>query len=146
MKSAQDIARVSNVDRELLELRIRHISHQCSAGNLDAVAAYFSEDISYQMIGNWNMFPFPGPVRGKAAARQALGGIFTCIESLGSTIHDIIVDCDRVAVRRTARLRNRGTSRTDDVAVVGFIRFRDGLITDVTELLDSQAVARLEEG
>jgi ketosteroid isomerase-like protein len=91
------------------------------------------------------MFPFSRPVRGKAAATHALRGIFTHFESLGSEIHDIVIDGDRVAVRRTTRLRHRGTGRSEGIAVVDFLRFRDGLVTELTELLDSLAMARLEE-
>jgi ketosteroid isomerase-like protein len=146
MQSLQNLALIAGVDRELFETRIQSMLDLCARGNLDAIVDYFAEDVSYQMIGNWSMFPYAGPVRGKAATKHALAGIFTHFQSLGSTIHDIVVDGDRVAVRRTTVLRNLGTGRSDGIAVVDFLRFRDGLVTELTELLDSLAMARLEEG
>lgn len=145
MQSLQNLARVATVDRELFETRIHMMLDLCSAGDMAGVLAFFSEDISYQMIGNWSMFPFPGPVRGKAAVTQAFGIIFTQFRSLGSDVHDIIIDGDRVAVRRITRLRHLGTGRSAGIAVVDFLRFRDGLVTELTELMDSLAMAQLEE-
>jgi len=145
MQSLQNLARVATVDRELFEARIHMMLELCSAGDMPGVVAFFSEDISYQLIGNWSMFPFPGPVRGKAATTQAFGIIFTQFQSLGSDVHDIIIDGDRVAVRRTTRLRHLGTGRSAGIAVVDFLRFRDGLVTELTEVLDSLAMAQLEE-
>ncbi|MBB4196990.1 hypothetical protein CCR94_23535 [Rhodoblastus sphagnicola] len=146
MQSLQNLARIASVDRELFETRIHYMLDLCSQGNLDGIVDHFSEDISYQMIGNWSMFPYAGPVRGKAAVKHAFAGVFTHFQSQGSTVHDIVVDGDKVAVRRTTILRNLGTGRADGIAIVDFLRFRDGLVTELTEVLDSLAMARLEEG
>ncbi|MCW2273185.1 hypothetical protein GJ654_03625 [Rhodoblastus acidophilus] len=145
MQSLQDLAHIASVDRELFATRIHEMLSLCSAGDMAGLMSFFSEDIACQMIGNWSMFPFPGPVRGKAAVTQAFGNLFTQFQSLGSEVHDIVIDGDRVAVRRTTRLRHLGTGRSAGVAVVDFLRFRDGLVTELTELLDSLAMARLEE-
>ncbi|MCW2315059.1 ketosteroid isomerase-like protein [Rhodoblastus acidophilus] len=146
MQSLQNLAQLASVDRELFETRIHYMLDLCSQGNIDGIIGYFSEDVSYQMIGNWSMFPYAGPVRGKPAVKLAFAGIFTHFQSLGSTVHDIVIDGDRVAVRRTTILRHFGTGRSDGVAVVDFVRFRDGLVAELTEVLDSLAIARLEEG
>jgi ketosteroid isomerase-like protein len=98
------------------------------------------------MVGNWSMSPFSLPVRGKEAFAHALGFIFIHFQSRGSTVHDIVMDGDHVAVRRTTRLRNYGTNRAGDIAVMDFIRFRDGLLTELTEMVDSLAMSRQEEG
>jgi ketosteroid isomerase-like protein len=145
MQSRKNLAEIASVDRDLFATRIHSMLDLCADGDLAGLMDYFSEDVTYQLIGNWNMFPFAKPVTGKAATAHALAAIFTHFESLGSTIHDMVMDGDRVALRRTTRLRNLGTGRSDDIAVVDFVRFRDGLVTELTELLDSLAMARLEE-
>jgi ketosteroid isomerase-like protein len=145
MQSLQNLARIAVVDRALFDARIHQMLNLCSAGDMAGLMSFFSEDIAYRMIGNWSMFPFPGPVRGKAAVTHAFGNLFTHFQSLGSEVHDIVIDGDRVAVRRTTRLRHLGTGRSAEIAVVDFLRFRDGLVTELTELLDSLAMARLEE-
>jgi ketosteroid isomerase-like protein len=146
MQSRRQLADIAAGDRALFETRIRQMLELCAAGNLAAMMDHVSEDIVYEMVGNWSMFPFSQPVRGKEAFAHALGFIFTHFQSLGSDIHDIVVDGDRVAVRRTTRLRNIGTNLEDDIAVMDFVRFRDGLLVELTELVDSLAMARLEEG
>jgi len=146
MQSLQGLARVAKLDRELVKTRVHQMLEFCSAGEMARLMSFFSDDISYQMIGNWSMFPFPGPVRGREAVTRAFGILFTHFQSLGSEVHDIVVDGDRVAVRRTTRLRHLGTGRAEGIEVVDFLRFRDGLVTELTELLDSLAMARLEEG
>jgi ketosteroid isomerase-like protein len=145
MQSRKHLAEVAAGDRALFEARVHQMLELCSAGNLAAMMDYVSEDIVYEMVGNWSMFPFSQPVRGKEAFAHALGFIFTHFQSLGSEVHDIVVDGDRVAIRRTTRLRATGTNREGDIAVVDFVRFRDGLLTELIELVDSLAMARLEE-
>jgi ketosteroid isomerase-like protein len=145
MQSLQDLALVATVDRELIETRIHQMLDLCAEGDMTRLMSFFSEDITYQMIGSWSMFPFSGPARGKAAVTHAFRHIFTHFQSLGSDVHDIVIDGDRVAVRRTTRLRNLGTGRSAGIAVTDFLRVRDGLVTELTELLDSLAMARLEE-
>ncbi len=66
-------------------------------------------------------------------------------ENLGSVVHDLVIDGDRVAMRRTSIIRNRGTGSSAEVDIADFIRFRDGLVVELTEIADSVALARLSE-
>ena len=121
------------------------MSDRLLAKDLDGLMAFFSDEVAFELIGNWSVFPNSGPQRGKDAWARALMTIAIHVESLGSTFHQILIDGDRVAVRRTARLRSYGTGRVGDVTVADFLRFRDGLVVEITKIVDSLAIERLEQ-
>ena len=50
----------------------------------------------------------------------------------------------RVAMHRTARIRNRGTGRAVDIGMWNFVTFRNGLIVEFAEYPDTEAFAQLE--
>jgi len=145
MQSRQDLAQIAAVDRELVKTRVHAMLDRLVAKDLPGLIAFFSDEVVFELIGNWSIFPFSGQLRGKDAWESALTTIYTHVENLGSTVHEVVIDGDRVALRRTTRLRNYGTGRVGDVTIADFLRFRDGLVVEVTELVDSLAIARLEE-
>lgn len=145
MRSEETLGALAQVDRQLIETRVRHLLELRAANDLRGMLDYAAEDIVYDVRGDWMAFPFSGSVKGKAMVARALVSIATQFENLGSTIHDILIDGERVAIRRTARVRHRGTSKTADVAIADFARFRDGLVIELVEITDSLALTRLDE-
>jgi len=144
MLSSPDLAQIASVDRELIALRVEAINDRLVARDLPGLLAFFSDEVDFELIGNWSIFPSSGRGHGKEAWTRALATIYTEVENLGSTVHDVVIDGEWVALRRTTRLRNYGTGRVGDVEIADFLRFRDGLIVEITEIVDSQAIARLE--
>ncbi len=145
MRREETLEALAQVDRELMETRLKHLMELRASNDLTGMLDYVAEDIVFDARGNWMAFPFSGPVKGKAMLARALVSISTQFENLGSTIHDILIDGERVAIRRTARLRHRGTSKTADIAIADFVRFREGLVSEVFEFADSSALERLGE-
>ena len=96
------------------------------------------------MRGNWTLYPFSRAGRGKTFFAQALAVIDAMYENLGSTIHELVIDGERAALHRTAKMRNRGTGQIISVDVCGFLRFRDGLVIEFSEYPDSAAIAKLD--
>jgi ketosteroid isomerase-like protein len=84
-------------------------------------------------------------VSGKKMVAEALAMIVIQFEDLGSIVHDLVIDGNQVAIRRTVKLRHRGTGKVGEVDVADFVRFRDGLVVEFTEVADSMALAQLEE-
>ena len=81
------------------------------------------------------------PIRGLTAFKQGLGRVLQVYSEFSTTIHDLIVEDDRVACRLSHRAVNRGewTSRLGrhDVAgkpvswpAIAIFRFRDGKIAE----------------
>jgi ketosteroid isomerase-like protein len=146
MQSLQFLARKASLDRDLMASRVQDINDRLVARDLPGLLALFSDDVVFELIGNWSIFPNAGRAQGKEAWARALATVYTELQNLGSTVHEVVIDGDCVALRRTTRLRNYGTGRVGDVEIADFLRFRDGLIVEITEIVDSLAVARLEEG
>ncbi|WP_374545120.1 nuclear transport factor 2 family protein [Rhodoblastus sp.] len=145
MQSDETLRNLGAVDRELIEKRIRAMARMHSDGNIRDLMAYVADDVIYNVKGNWMAFPYSRPIRGKEEVAQALAMIAVQFQNLGSVIHDLVIDGDRAAVRRTAMIRHRGTGKIGEIDVADFIRFRDGLVVELTEIADSAALADLDE-
>ena len=131
-------------DRALMEQRIRALLKMREDGDLAGLLSLAAPDIVYDIRGNWAAFPFSEPVRGKEMTAQALSMIAIHYENLDNVLHDIVIDGDRVALRRTATIRHRGTGKVGPVEISDFVRFRDGLVAELVENADPVALAWLE--
>lgn len=146
MQSNKTLHNLGALDREMIEHRVRTIFERRAEGDLPGILEYAAEDIVYHTRGSWTLYPFARPVHGKAAVGQMLATIDIMFENLGSTIHELVVDGDRVAVHRTSQMRNRGSGTLASIDICDFARFRDGLLVEFAEYPDSAALARLEAG
>ena len=145
MQSDETLRKLGVLDRELIEKRIHALLDMRAAGDLRGMLEHAAEDVVYNVRGNWAAFPYTRPVRGKKLVAEAIAMIAMQFENLGSVVHDLVIDGDRVAVRRTAKLRHRGTGKVGEVDIADFVRFRDGLVVEFTEVADSMALAQLED-
>lgn len=146
MQSDDATRRLAALDRELIEQRIRAMARMHAEGDLNGLFSHVADDIVYYVQGNWMAFPYSKPIRGKKQVAQAMAMIAVPFETLGSVIHDVVIDGEKAAVRRTATVRHRGTGKIGEVDIADFIRFRDGLAAEFTEIADSAALAALDEG
>jgi ketosteroid isomerase-like protein len=131
-------------DRDFIEQRIRALLKMREDGDLAGLLSLAAPDIIYDIRGNWSAFPFSEPVRGKEMTAQALMMIAVHCENLGNVLHDIVIDGDKVALRRTATIRHRGTGKVGTVEISDFVRFRDGLVVELVESADPVTLAWLE--
>ncbi len=145
MQSEQALRKLGEVDRELIEQRLHMLLELRAKGELRAMLDFAAEDIVYNVRGNWMAFPYVKPIQGKKVVAEALMMIAVQFENLGSVVHDLVIDGDRVAMRRTSTIRNRGTGSSAEVDIADFIRFRDGLVVELTEIADAAALARMSE-
>jgi ketosteroid isomerase-like protein len=145
LQSDETLRKLGALDRDLIERRVHALLEMRAAGDLRGMLDHAAEDIVYNVQGNWSAFPYTRPVRGKKLVAEALAMIAMQFENLGSVVHDLVIDGDRIALRRSAKLRHRGTGKVRDVEVADFLRFRDGLVVEFTEVVDSLALAQLEE-
>ena len=65
------------------------------------------------------------------------------IEYCEITPQAYVMDHDHFVVRWTGRWRNRGTGPAEDLEGVAHVRFRDGLIVEYTNFLDTAIIADL---
>ncbi len=137
MRSEAFLQQLGALDREMIEHRVRTIFERRATGDMKGMSEYLSEDFVYKVPGGWTLYPFPRPVRGKAAFLQVIAAINAMYENLGSDIHELVIDGERVALHRTSHLRNRGTGAVYSVDICDFLRFRDGLVIEFSEYPDS---------
>jgi ketosteroid isomerase-like protein len=145
VQSDETLRKLGVIDRELIERRVHALLEMRAAGNLRGMLDHAAEDIVYNVRGNWAAFPYTRPVHGKKLVAEALAMIGVQFENLGSVVHDLVIDGERVAIRRTATIRHRGTGKVGEVDIADFVRFRDGLVVEFTEVADSMALAQLDE-
>jgi ketosteroid isomerase-like protein len=146
VQTEQERRKLGELDRELIEQRVRLLFDLRKSGHLKHALDFVAEDISFSAKGTWSAFPYTQPVRGKQAFGEALATIAIQYENLGSVIHDLFIDGECVAVRRTATLRHRGTGKVGDVDLADFLTFRDGLLAEFNEIVDAMALAQLDDG
>ncbi len=127
----------------MIEHRVRTIFERRAEGDVAGIVEYCAENFVYKVQGDWKIYPFSRSVTGKAAFAQIAAAINVMYENLGSIIHELVIDGERVALHRTSRMRNRGTGETVSVDVCDFLRFRDGLVIEFSEYPDSLAMAKL---
>ena len=71
---------------------------------------------------------------------RVIGAIY---EPMACDIGDLVIDGERAAVRRTLTLRNRGTGKVGQVEVCNFLVVRAGLMAELDEFVDYQALGAL---
>jgi ketosteroid isomerase-like protein len=145
VQSGETLAQLGRLDREMIEHRVRTIFDRRATGDMPGVIEYAAEDIFYNVQGNWTIYPFSRPVRGKKLFAEAMARMAAIYENLGSTIHEMVIDGERVALHRTSRIRHRGTGETRSIDVCDFLRFRDGVVIEFAEYPDSAAFAKLND-
>jgi ketosteroid isomerase-like protein len=123
-------------DRAHMETTVREIFALREAGDIAGMAQLVSDDIVCFPPTTWGHATFPRTIRGKRAVGEAFHIRNVQYENLGSTIHLLLIDGDRVVVHRTSTIQERGGGRRYTYDAVDFFRFRDGLVVEFSEFPD----------
>ncbi len=129
MQTVETLRRLGDLDREMIEHRVRSLLEFKAVGAVEALAEFFSVDVVCQNRGKWSSTAFPRPIVGNAAVIREFKRLNMNYQNVDSEIHELIIDGDRVVLHRTATGRNRGSGRPYQFDTIMFLRFRDGLIT-----------------
>lgn len=143
MQSSETLHELSVLDRDLIEQRIETLLKLREAGDIAAMAAYAAPEIVYRTSPG-RPYPFHSRRDGKAECVELGIAINVAYENLGSTINHLLIDGDRVALHRTAKVRNRGAGRVIEIDIWNFFKFRDGLIVEFSEYPDTATLALLD--
>lgn len=133
------------IDRELMDSRIRAIFEHRKAGEMPAIMKFGAPDLVLSCNG-WNGQPGRVEFHGVSECLRALHDMNMRYESVECAIHEILIDGEFAAVRRTSTFRHRGTGRQADVDICDFVRFSDGLVCSYELFPDTQALTYLERG
>ena len=139
------LRKLGEVDRELIERRVRMFCELRADGDLSSMLEYAAADVRCFLRGHWSLAIYPWPLVGKEAVAEAYRQLNIRYENLGSIIHELLIDGDRVALHRSTSIRNRGGGQIHTFDVIDFIRFRDELVVEFSEYCDPAAFAALNE-
>jgi len=134
---------IAGLDREMIEHRVRTIFERRAEGDRQGLMDYLDENVVYRVQGNWTLYPFSQTIHGKENFAKLMAAIEIMYENFGSTIHEMLIDGEKVALHRTSRMRNRGTGAVHEVDLCDFLTFSDGLVIEFAEYPDSVAIAKL---
>jgi ketosteroid isomerase-like protein len=143
VRSDDLLRRLGDVDRELIERRVHKFCELRADGDIDGLLEYASADVRCFLRGQWSVAVYPRPLVGKEEVAEAYRQINILYENLGSVIHELLIDGDRVAMHRTTTIRNRGAGHIYTFDVIDFMRFRDGLVVEFSEYPDCGARAAM---
>ena len=143
MQSDDTQKKLSHIDRDLIERRIYELADLRARGDMAGMMRYAAPDIVIK-CGVHRDYPFHACREGKDAAGDLGQAVNIAYENLGSEITSLLIDGDRVALHRTATIRNRGTGKSIKIDICNFLRFRDGLVDEFSEYADTAAFARLD--
>jgi ketosteroid isomerase-like protein len=129
----------------MIEQRVRALCERRAQGDVPGMMEYFADDVMCFVRGRWSVTTFPRTIVGKKAVAEAYRQLNVQSENLGSVLHELLIDGDRVALHRTTRVRNRGTGRIHTLDVMDFARFRDGLVVEFSEYPDTAMRARYRD-
>ena len=143
MFSPEGLNTITGPGREMIEHRVRTIFERRAEGDRQGLMDFIDENVVYKVQGNWTLYPFPRSIHGKENFAKLMAAIEIMYENFGSTIHEMLIDGEKVALHRTSRMRNRGSGAVHEVDLFDFLTFRDGLVIEFAEYPDSVAIAKL---
>lgn len=142
MLSSDANRRLSELDRDLVEQRLRAYWSLRARGEIEAAGSFLSDDCIYSgatWIGRMVSIRRDGREACIEFARHLRG----IVEPLETTILDLVIDGDQAVASRRLKLRARGTGRIGEVIVCCYVRFRDGQMVEIVELTDGDSLTRL---
>lgn len=116
--------------------RVEQLVHDRMSGDIAATTRHFVEDVELNYnCGKIGLFP-AGQWRGRDALRENLRRTDIEYEPLDSEILSIIVEGDRTALRWVSGWRHRATGRAYQMDMAHFLRWRNGLVSEMNEFVD----------
>ena len=131
--------RLGEVDKELIRDIVKSIYTRRMAGDIDGMMKLVAPDIICFPATNWGGAHYARSIRGSDAVREVFWQRHINYVNVAGQIHRILIDGDEAAVHRSCTIRERGSGVTYTFASVDFFRFRDGLVTEFSELPDGSA-------
>ena len=128
------------LDRDLIEKSVRAMYQARTAKDIEACLAYFAPGIVFEIVSVTGNHGFNGRRTGIEALRRTILAIDTELDLQGIESLDVLVDADRVAVRRRVTMRGRGTGVTRVVEAFDYLKMDCGLIAEMEQFLDTAAV------
>ena len=107
------------------------------SGDIEGSLARLSDDIDYIAAAPIDILPHLGHRRGKAEIRKMWQTVHARYSSMRYELPYIVAEGDKVAVLIRAFFRKSGSDRIVQFDIAVFYTFRDGVIAQIREVIDS---------
>ena len=104
---------------------------------------YFHEDAVFYVLGRLCDYSVSGVFRGREQILGHFRRIDSEVECSERKIFNIVVEGDKVGVRRSVVVRHHGTAAVSQLIFADFVKFRDSKIVEVFEYADTAWLKRL---
>jgi ketosteroid isomerase-like protein len=140
LQTLETTRRLSEIDRELIGSVLQSIFARRAAGDIEGMLKLMAPDVVCFPDKTWGYAYYPRRIVGRAAMREALRQRHINYILVDMEVHRTLIDGDQAVVHRTTTLRERGSGVTCTFDSVAFFRFRDGLIVELSDLPDGNAL------
>jgi ketosteroid isomerase-like protein len=117
--------------------RVLNLLDAFYSGDIEGALARLSDDIEYIAAAPIDILPHLGHRRGKAEIRKMWQIVHGRYSSMRYELPFIVAEGDKVATLIRAFFRKSGNGRIIQFDIAVFYSFRDGLITQIREVIDS---------
>lgn len=140
LQTLETTRRLSEIDRDLIGSLLQTFFARRAAGDIEGMLNFISPDVVCFPDKSWGYAFYPRRIVGKDAMREAMRQRHINYVLAEMQVHRMLIDGDQAVVHRTTTLRERGSGVAVTFDSVAFFRFRDGLITEISDLPDGCAV------
>ncbi|MBR0841836.1 nuclear transport factor 2 family protein [Bradyrhizobium liaoningense] len=117
--------------------RVRHLHDAFARGDIEAAVACCTEDVDFLTHAPIDVLPHMGPRHGKAELRDLWQTVWSRYSEVRYKAAHIVAEGDEVATYLQAYFRKRSNERVVQFDMAVFYTFRDGLISEIREIIDS---------
>jgi ketosteroid isomerase-like protein len=128
-------------DRSELESAIHAFYRLRNENDIDGIMAWLDPHCSFRIVGNDRLGSLTQRVNDRETLRLAIEAILENWDLSEMGIVDLHVDRDTIFAHRAGRIRFIPTNTVINTELLDKITFRDGLIIDFVEFVDTLLVA-----
>jgi ketosteroid isomerase-like protein len=105
--------------------------------DLEKFMGFFHDDATIAIVGGIYDYAFSGVYRGRENILALLRRIDAEIEMSDHRILNLVVDGDKIALRRSTLVRHRGTAAARRLILGNLATMRDGKVAELHEYVDT---------
>ncbi|HEX9210743.1 MAG TPA: nuclear transport factor 2 family protein [Bradyrhizobium sp.] len=117
--------------------RVLHLLDAFARGDLEAALACCTDDVDFLTHAPIDVLPHMGPRHGKAELRELWRTVQARYSETRYQVPQIVVEGDVVAAYLCVFFKKRSNERVIQIDMAVFYTFRDGLIAQIREIIDS---------
>jgi uncharacterized protein len=117
--------------------RVLHLLDRFAGNDVEGALSCCTDDVDFLTHAPIDVLPHMGPRRGKAELRELWRTVQARYSETRYEVPQIVAEGDTVAAYLHVFFRKRGNERIVQVDMAVFYTFRDGLVAQIREIIDS---------